>query len=43
MYLSFHFSFLLLMKKHKAASLCKVTKAKFTKEKKINITGFNNE
>ena len=41
MYRSFHFNFLLLIKKHKAD--CKVTKAKFTKEKKINITGFNKE
>ena len=42
-YRSLHFNFLLLIKKHKAACLCKVTKAKFTKEKKINITGFNKE
>jgi len=43
MYRSFHFSFLFLMKKHKVACLCKVIKAQFTKEKKTNIAGCNNE
>jgi hypothetical protein len=43
MYRAFNFSFLLLMKEHKAACLCKFTKAQFSKEKKINIAGFNNK